>query len=144
MAQDVLILGPFTFTDFGVPDRMPYTGRHQIVKHKYPGGGRDLSMMGPDDDDRSWNGILWGETAQDDAVLLKTLVAQGTELAYVWGLESRLCVIQSFEAEVEKFTCIHYRIEIVFSDGGGGSLGGLQSLTGQIIQDVGAALGSLL
>ena len=144
MATDVLILGGFTFTEFASPDRMPYGGKHQVIKHRFPGGDRDLDAMGPDDNDRTWNGILWGDDALSDMVLLKTMMDQGTETNFTWGIESRNCLITSFEAEVEKVTCVHYTITIMFSDSGGAGLGPLTSLTSQIVSDIGSALGALL
>ena len=66
MALDTLVLGPFVFTDFRVPDRMPFGGKQQLVIHKMPGGARTIDAMAPDDNDRTWSGTMRGANAYSD------------------------------------------------------------------------------
>ena len=77
MALDVMILGPFVFTDFAVPDRLPFGGKQHMTVHKMPGGSRVIDCMGPDDDDRSWSGILWGDDALAEALTLDAMRRAG-------------------------------------------------------------------
>jgi hypothetical protein len=138
MALDTLLLGPFTFTDFSVPDRMSYGGKHALHVNKMPGGGRVIDAYGPDDDDRSWSGILWGDDAMSKMQTLDAMRRSGIELPFSWGAESRTCVISEFKANVEKFTCIHYSITIILTDGGFTSL--ISSIDDMIQGDMASAL----
>ena len=141
MATDVLILGPVVFQGFQVPERMPYGGKQQLQKHQYPGGMRDVDAMGPDDDDRKWSGILWGDDAFDTMLLLDSLRVAGEELPLSWGAESRTVVIADFSAQVEKVTCIHYSITCMFTDDSGSGSGPLQTLTSLVASDLASAVG---
>lgn len=116
MALDTLILGPFVFTDFAVPDRMPFGGKQQMHVQKMPGGSRAIDCMGPDDEDISWSGIFWGNDALAKAQTLDAMRRSGLELPFSWGAQNRTAVIADFKADVEKFTCIHYSITIVMTD----------------------------
>ena len=141
MALDVLILGPFEFTDFAVPERMALGGKQQLIIHKMPGGDRAIDAMGSDDDDRRWSGILWGEDAEAKALTLDAMRRQGTELPFSWGAESRTAVIFDFKAQFEKFNCVHYDITVVLSDNqaGGGGGGETPSFDSMIGGDLSAA-----
>lgn len=139
MAIDTLILGPFEFTDFAVPTNMPYGGKQQTVVHKMPGGARTIDTMGPDDTDYSWSGILWGNNASSSMALLNALRRAGDELGFSWGAESRTCVIGDCTFEVEKWTCIHYKITIIFSDTGD-SIGLIPALGTVVLADLASAL----
>lgn len=116
MALDTLILGPFVFTDFAVPNRMPFGGKHQLHVQKMPGGARAIDCMGPDDEDVSWSGTLWGNDALSKAQTLDAMRRSGLELPFSWGAQSRTAVIADLKIEVEKFTCIHYAITVVLTD----------------------------
>ncbi len=142
MSPDTLTLGPFVFTDFRVPDRMPFGGKQQLVIHKMPGGARSIDAMGPDDNDRAWAGTMWGDNAYSDMLTLDALRRQGAPLAFSWGAESRTAIIMEFKAEVEKWTCVHYDITVVLDDDGDGA-GGSLSLDAMVSSDLIAAVGLL-
>lgn len=143
MALDTLFLGPFEFSDFATPPVMPYQGKQAVVVNKMPGGDRAVDCYGPDDPDPRWNGILWGEGAAAQARQLKAMCEAGQELPLSWGMESRTVVITEFDAQVEKYNCIHYHITVTFTDnpygqGSGGGGGGI-SFDGMVGADLGAA-----
>lgn len=139
MALDTLILGPFVFTDFAVPDRMGFGGKQQMHVQKMPGGSRAIDCMGPDDADISWSGTLWGDDALSRAQTLDAMRRSGLELPFSWGAQSRTAVISDLKVEVEKFTCIHYTITVVMTDSN--SVGNFISSVDDIIGgDLSAAL----
>jgi hypothetical protein len=145
VSTDVLILGPFVFTDFSVPERLPFGGRQQMHIHRMPGGSRVIDCMGPDDIDRIWNGTLWGDTALSDALALDAMRQAGEPLAYSNGVEARTAVILEFLPLVRKVTCVEYSIAIVMADGGsdGASGFGLSAIDSLIGADLSAAIGLL-
>ena len=144
MPTDVLTLGPFVFTDFAVPEKLPFGGKQQLHVHKMPGGSRVIDAMGADDIDRLWSGTLWGDTALSDALTLDAMRRAGEPLPYSNGVESRTVVILEFLPMVRKVTCVEYSIILVCADGGEGN-GGLGGLFGAIdslvSSDIGAAIG---
>src|SRR5215212_9196175 len=136
MATDVLVLGPFVFTDFSVPDRLPLGGRQHHMVHKMPGGDRVIDCLGPDDADRAWSGTLWGNRAQGDALMLDALRRAGKPLSYSNGFEARTVVITEFQARVQKPTCIEYSICVTPSDNPGGSSGGGANVGALVVADL--------
>ena len=143
MALDTLILGPFVFTDFAVPDNLPGGGRQQLHIHKMPGGARVIDAMGPDDEDRQWSGIFWGSDALSKALTLDAMRRAGNELPYSNGAEARTVVIAAFGWHIEKFNCIHYQITVTPSDTGGGGSIGVSSIDSMILGDLTSALSLL-
>ena len=143
MANDALILGPFVFTDFAVPEHLPLGGKQQMTVHKMPGGIRTIDSMGPDDRDRSFSGIHWGETALGDALTLDAMRQAGTELPYSNGAEARTVVISDFHWDIQKFNCIHYSISLVPIDSSS-DLGLFADLGSLIASDAAALLDLVL
>lgn len=142
-ALDVLTLGPFVFTDFAVPERLPFGGKQQMTIHKMPGGNRTIDCMGPDDDDRTWSGTFWGEGALAQALTLDALRKAGEPLPYANGVEAHIVVISEFRPKVRKFQCVEYDITVVIADGGGGGGSGIASIGAAVISDLSAAAGFL-
>jgi hypothetical protein len=143
MPTDFLTLGPFVFTDFSVPERMPFGGKQQMHIHRMPGGSRVIDAMGSDDIDRAWHGTLWGSDAIGDALTLDAMRRSGEELPYANGIESRTVVVLEFLPQVRKVTCVEYSIVLVCTDnpmGGGFGFGGIDA---QIGLDIASAVGLL-
>lgn len=157
MSLDVLVLGPFVFDDWSAPERLPGGGRHNLITHKLPGGGRVIDAMGPDDIDRGWTGTLWGDSALSDALTLDALRRSGEPLPFSNGYEARTVVILEFLPLVRKFQCVEYSILLTptdsFGGGGGGfgfgigggfasglGLGGFATLDGLVSADVGVSV----
>jgi hypothetical protein len=115
MAQplDVLILGPFVFEEFAVPERLPLGGAQAMHVHKLPGGRRVIDTMGPNDRDRSFTAAHWGSRALSDHLTLDAMRVAGTALAYTNGAEARSVVISDYTADVEKFNYIPFSITLV-------------------------------
>lgn len=143
MSTDTLTLGPFEFTDFSVPERMPFGGRQQMHIHRMPGGTRVIDCMGPDDIDRIWSGILWGDSALGDALTLDAMRKAGESLIFSNGIETREVVILEFFPKVRKLTCIEYDIAVVVTDSSEGAAGGsgFLSIASQVGADVASAIG---
>ena len=142
MPTDVLILGPFEFDGWSTPEKLPFGGKQHMHVHKMPGGERVIDCLGPDDDDRSWSGILWGDSALSDALTLDGLRKAGEPLPYSNGVEARTVVISEFKPKMRKATCVEYEITVTPADGGGGG-GGIGSLDAIVGSDISAAVGML-
>jgi hypothetical protein len=125
MSADVLTLGPITFVDFSVPERMPFGGEHRLATHKLIGGQRVIDALGPDDRSLSWSGIFWGDNALGAAQEVDALRVLGQPLGLSWGGGSYVVLIESFTPDVQRLpTCVHYSITCVIAQNGAqGALG---------------------
>lgn len=106
----VLTLGDFAFTRTEVPEQIPFGGPQALVVHKLVGGVRHVQAMGDDPMPLAWSGLLFGSSAFDRALYLKTLKESGQELELIWSELYYLVVIREFTADFERWHQIPYRI----------------------------------
>lgn len=139
MALDALILGPFVFTDFAVPEALPFGGKQQMHVHKMPGGSRVVDTMGPDDNERYFTAIFRGSDALGNALTLDAMRRSGAELPYSNGVEARTVVIASFEPVVKRFNHIEFAITLITTDNAAGAVGA-SGLGAMVLADLGQAL----
>lgn len=132
---DVLILGPIIFTDFGVPERMPFGGRQAMAVHKLLGGRRAIDTLGPDDHDIYWRGTFYGNDAYSTCLALDALRAQGQPMPLSFAGQSFVVVIAEFRADIERLPqLIEYSITCVISQNGGqGVLGAIGFGAGSLL-----------
>ena len=144
MAMDVLTLGGYAFDSLSTPERMPFGGDHAMVVHKLPGGDRVIDMLGPDDDDLSWHGRIFGDGAIGTAMMLDGMRRAGIQLPLIFAGQSYMVVIAHLNFEIERLPLnVHYHISCtpVISLGGGA---GVASFVGNSIlasSDLSAAMG---
>ena len=109
-----LTLGGVPFTDWAIPEKMPWGGQHQLTVHKLPGGRRVIDAMGWDDAPLAWSGLFLGPTATDDARAVATLKDAGDPIPLIWGDFSYTVVIGEFCADYQDNGFrIPYRISCV-------------------------------
>ena len=127
MALDTLVLGGMVFTDFAVPEHMPFGGEQAMVVHKLPGGQRVIDTLGPDDMNITWNGRFWGNGALGQAMALDAMRRAGTPLPLVYAGHAYIVVIDSFSAEIERVpmnVLYHISCTVATNSMGGGAGGG--------------------
>ena len=113
----VLTLGPILFTDFEIPEEMPFGGRQMLVKKTLVGGDRVVDAMGRDDGDKKWSGRFRGANAETRARQLDFLRIQGQQLILAWSSLRFLVAIEEFEANFKQPYEIPYTIScFVLSD----------------------------
>lgn len=79
-----------TFTNLEIPEKFgPLAGRHEVVKHEYPGGAIDVQAMGPFPDTIEWDGILMGDvngaSPFERALIMDNYRVTGTPLYLSYG-----------------------------------------------------------
>jgi hypothetical protein len=136
MSTDVLALGPIIFSDFSIPERMPFGSAQMLKKHKLIGGQRVIDTLGPDDRDLTWSGIFWGDNALEQAQEVDALRALGQPLGLSWGGGSYTVVIESFTPDVQRLpNCVPYSITVVIAiNGAHGSLGAVAQGVDSLVQ----------
>ena len=144
MADDVLTLGGFSFTDYSPPTSMMGGGQQAMVVHKLPGGSRVIDLLGPDEDDINWNGLFFGDDAYDNALSLDAMRAAGNVLELSWGGQSRSVIIKHFTYHVRRLPVwVEYDISVTVSANPQlGVLGNVaQSIDTLILSDLASAIG---
>jgi hypothetical protein len=106
----VLTLGPITFADFEIPQKLPFGGSQMLVVKKLVGGDRVIDAMGRDDGEKQWAGQFRGPLAETRARQLDFLRIQGQPLLLAWSTLRFLVVIDKYEAVFEQPFEIPYSI----------------------------------
>lgn len=104
-----ITLGPFSFEDTEVPEKIPYGGQQVLAVQKMIGGARQINMLGPDARDIEWNGTMRSEDRAERAAMLVQMMRSGNTFSLVWGEECFDVVIRSFQPVTEAFF-INYSI----------------------------------
>lgn len=107
-----LTLGPFTFTEFEIPERINFGGDQSLALKQLVGGQRTIDAMGRVDDDISWSGLLFGDTASPRAHFLDQMRVQAAPLILNFFDFSFLVVVRSFKPSFERFYQIPYTITV--------------------------------
>jgi len=108
-----LTLGPVTFANFEIPERINFGGEQALSVKQLVGGQRIVDAMGRVDDEISWSGLMFESTATFRGQFLDSMRVQGTPLPLTWGNFNYLVVIKSFRATFERTYQIPYNITVV-------------------------------
>jgi hypothetical protein len=112
MSDFTLYINSIAFTSFEIPESIKAGGAQSLFKNKYPGGGRTIDAMGPDDSDISWSGIFLDGTAQDRCRQLDIIRRQGQQVVVIWAGYQYLAVVASFEWDFKRIWHIPYTITL--------------------------------
>ena len=96
-------LGPFTFDDTEVPQKIPYGGQQILAVQKMIGGARQINTLGSDPRDIQWTGTMRSADRADRAAMLVQMMASGKSFPLVWGEECLQVVIRSFQPVTQAF-----------------------------------------
>ena len=80
-----LTLGSVTLEGFEVPGQIQFGGRQSLAIHQIPGGGRVIDVLGPEDDDVVWSGVLTGPSAIYRARVLDSQMRLGAAVPLCWS-----------------------------------------------------------
>ncbi|ADE12131.1 hypothetical protein [Sideroxydans lithotrophicus] len=100
----------FYFTYAEVPQKIPFGGKQALTVHKLVGGRRSVDAMGPDDKPLQWSGMLLGQSALPRARYLDWLRKSGKQCVLTWSELAYLVVVESFDADFERFYKMPYTI----------------------------------
>lgn len=91
----------FTAFGFEVPEHINFGGAQKVNVHKLLGGDRVVDVMGPDEADISWSGIMSGPLAQIRAMQLDQIRRAGQAVPLVFGGQSRQAIVTAFKVSIE-------------------------------------------
>lgn len=139
MATDTLILGGIVFDDWSTPADIPFGGKQSLVVHKFAGGQRVVDILGPDEMDIKFTGILWGAPSVAVAMALNGMRQAGNPVALSFGGQSYSVIVQDCVVRLKRFPLYSiYDIEcLTVSAAMAGALSGIVStLTGLVGADI--------
>ena len=135
-----LVLGPVTFRDFEVPERITFGGTQKLVVHELPGGGRVIDAMGAQDADLVWSGVFSGADASERVRLLDGLRLLAAEVALSWDVFAYTVIIERLEAEYSSPWWIPYHLTCkVVQDPVAAVVELGAALVNQVVSDIGMA-----
>jgi hypothetical protein len=106
----VLQLGSVTLQGFEVPGRVQLGGAQSLAVHKLPGGVRVIDVMGRDDGDIAWAGVISGANASGRAAMLDAMRAAGDVLPLTWDQFFYSVIIADLQLAYTSPWWIEYRI----------------------------------
>lgn len=105
-----LILGPVIFEDFELPARIPLGGQQRLAIHRLADSTRVIDILGPDEDDIAWSGVLTGPLAPARVRALDALRQAAQPLALSFGEWFATVLVSDFAADANLAGWIPYRI----------------------------------
>lgn len=141
LSGPAVTLGGVGFQGLEVPASMPWGGDHKMVVHEFPGGGRVIDMLGPQEADIDWSGNFTGPSAVARARQLDTLRMAGRKVTLTWADFSRQVVIKTFRPDYSRSgTLVPYRITCVVVTKPS-TAASKPTLLGQLGSDISSSLG---
>lgn len=107
-----LTLGPVTFANYEIPQRINFGGQQALAVKQLVGGMRVVDAMGRLDDDISWSGLFFGSTATFRAKYLDYLRVQGNSMVLTWSQFNYQVIIKDFKPNFERTYQIPYTITV--------------------------------
>lgn len=106
----ILRLGEFVFQGMEIPEGLGLGGAQSLVKHRFPGGARNVQALGADHAPIGWRGLMLGPNALQRAKALDFLRVRGGPLPLTVFDSAYTVVIERFEYQVERFYKVAYSI----------------------------------
>ena len=105
-----LVLGPVVFEGFELPGHITMAGRQRVAVHRLLDGHRVVDVLGPDENDIVWSGVLTGPLAAERAQLLDALRLGGEPLELSFGAWFTTVLVSAFSADANLAGWVPYRI----------------------------------
>ena len=103
MPTDQLILGGITFDDWSTPSEMPFGGKQSLKVHKLAGGSRVIDILGPDEMDISFKGMLWSPTANASAAALNSMRIAGQPVPLTFGGNYYQVIVEKCDLKIHRY-----------------------------------------
>jgi hypothetical protein len=112
MADTVITLGNFQFRDLEIPVSINFGGEQKLNIHELVGGSRVIDVLGGQNDDISWGGLMTGSDALSRALQLDSMRIAGDILQLSWFNLNYSVLIKHFKANTERFYQVNYEITL--------------------------------
>ena len=105
-----LVLGPVVFEGFELPTHITVGGRQRLAVHRLADGSRVVDVLGPDESDLAWTGVMSGPLAATRAQTIDALRTAGGQLNLSFGGWFAAVVVSAFSADANMSGWVPYRI----------------------------------
>ena len=105
-----LVLGPVVFQGFELPADIAVGGRQRLAVHRLADGSRVIDVLGPDENDISWSGVLSGPLAASRAQALDALRVAGNPLDLSFGAWFAPVIVSALSVNANLSGWIPYQI----------------------------------
>jgi len=112
-----LSLGNVVFGGFEIPSAVAFGGAQSLAVYQLPGGARIADVLGPDDSDIEWQGVLSGASATDRAMMLDAMRAAGQAVILAWDEFVYTVLIKNLSLSFRSSWWIPYSIRCVVVKG---------------------------
>jgi hypothetical protein len=107
-----LTLGTIAFTEWELPETIPFGGKQAYTIHRMSGGARIIDALGPDDTNIGWSGRFFGTTAELRARRVDLLRRSGKAVLLSWSSFVYEVVVTAFRGDFTQSFNIPYQIEV--------------------------------
>lgn len=130
----------FLFGGTEVPESISFGGAQKVVVHELVGGKRVADAMGRADKPLAWHGLMRGTAALERARYLDYLRVAGLPLVLTWHEMQYSVILESFEADFQRFYQIPYHVSFLVVDDLARPVTAVVALTidDELNQDIGA------
>ncbi len=112
MPDTFVSLGGYTFSSWGVPERINGGGRQRLAIHQFIGGGRSIDVMGWVPEQIKFSGRLRGANASLSVRLLETLARVGVPVVFGYWTNRYQVVVSKLAWSFERFYEITYELTL--------------------------------
>jgi hypothetical protein len=112
-----LSLGNVAFAGFEIPSAIAFGGAQSLAVYRLPGGVRVTDVLGPDDSDIEWQGVLSGASATDRAMMLDAMRMSGQAVVLAWDEFVYTVIIDNLSLSFRNSWWIPYRIKCLVVTG---------------------------
>jgi hypothetical protein len=112
MPDTIMSLGGFTFSGWGVPERVNGGGRQRVAIHRLIGGARVIDAMGWDADQLRFGGRMRGAAASVSVRLLETLARVGVPVVFSYWTNRYQVIVSRFSWQFERYYEIGYDLTL--------------------------------
>jgi hypothetical protein len=137
-----LSLGNVAFAGFEIPSAVAFGGAQSLAVYRLPGGVRVADVLGPDDSDIEWQGVLSGASATDRAMMLDAMRMSGQAVVLAWDEFVYNVIIDHLSLSFRNSWWIPYKIScLVVTDLGASVVSQVASALSLVTADLVAAGG---
>jgi hypothetical protein len=116
-----LSLGAVAFAGFEIPSAVAFGGAQSLAVYRLPEGVRVVDVLGPDDADIEWQGVLCGAAAADRAMMLDEMRMSGQAVVLAWDEFVYTVIIDNLSLSFRNSWWIPYKIRCLVVTGLGSS-----------------------
>jgi hypothetical protein len=103
MPTDQMVLGGVVFDNWSTPPKVPFGGKQALKVHKLPGGSRVFDLLGPDDHDIKFSGMIYNPDAAGIAESIDAMRVSGQPVGLSFAGRFYNVIVEEAELTVRRY-----------------------------------------